>query len=164
MADPTTCDAIRDTLRSLTARRAGRLHWREEDRRRRDHIAATIAALDIAAIAVIGSPVDNARQERARRCCLERLLFELGDAGVSHSWLEARTPSLNRRDTRFVDTARDRELLPAEMRVGFVQPTEEPMLWLPDAVAGAVTGTELGHPRWLEMMRSVVQTVDVLVR
>lgn len=164
VADPAACHAVRETLRSLTIQRGGRLHWRDEDRKLRDRIAHAVADVDIAAIAVVGSPIDNARQERARRCCLERLLFELGDLAVNHTWLEARAPAQNSKDLRLVDTARDRGLIPTEMRVDFAGPREEPMLWLPDAVAGAVTASELGQPGWLEIMRSVVQTINITVR
>lgn len=54
-----------------------RLHWVAESAKRRDLIAETVAALGVVAIVVVGSPVHRQKQERARRCCLERLLYEL---------------------------------------------------------------------------------------
>ncbi|MDX6295712.1 MAG: hypothetical protein QOH50_4787 [Kribbellaceae bacterium] len=90
VADSANCDDIRDRLRALTLSRGGRLHWVDESSKRRDVIAAAIADIDLAAIVTIGSPMDKTKQERARRCCLERLLYELG-------LLEARSrPSLAR--------------------------------------------------------------------
>ncbi|ONI68756.1 hypothetical protein BWI15_37935 [Kribbella sp. ALI-6-A] len=50
--------------------------------KRRDRIAAVVGKLDIAAIVVVGTPMTRTKQERARRCCLERLLYELDDLGV----------------------------------------------------------------------------------
>lgn len=35
-------------------------------------------------------------------------------------------------------------VIPRDMRVGFGRPLEEPMLWIPDAVAGAVGSTLRG--------------------
>src|SRR5690242_9902456 len=65
VADPATCEDLRDQLRALTVGRSGRLHWANE-----------------AAVVVVGSPLVGSKQERARRCCLERLLHELGVFGV----------------------------------------------------------------------------------
>ncbi len=94
VADPSECDDIRDRLRSLTVGRSERLHWAHESPKRRDAIATLIAAVDIAAVVVVGSPMVGAKQERARRCCLEHLLYELGRAGVSDVWRGGYWPCL----------------------------------------------------------------------
>ena len=38
------------------------------------------------------------------------------------------------------------------------------MLWLPDAVAGAVTAANLGEPRWMLAMEEILTRHDVEVR
>jgi hypothetical protein len=81
--------------------------------------------------------MDKTKQERARRCCLERLLHELGLLAVSQVWLESRSAKPDRRDLKRVDSGRRRRLIPSELQVDFARPKVEPMLWLPDAVAGA---------------------------
>jgi hypothetical protein len=164
VADPATCDDIRAGLRSLRLGRTERLHWAHESPKRRDDIAAFLATVDIAAVVVVGTPMLGPKQERARRCCLERLLFELGEFGVSTVWLESRSPAPDRRDIKLVDSARRKGLVPVGLQVQFGQPKEEPMLWIPDAVAGAVTAAELGEERWLLVLSEVLHRHDIDVR
>jgi hypothetical protein len=164
VADSANCDDIRDRLRALTLSRGGRLHWVDESSKRRDVIAAAIAGIDLAAIVTIGSPMDKTKQERARRCCLERLLYELGLLGVSDVWLESRSATPDRRDLKLVDSARDKGLIPTNLKVDFARPRMESMLWLPDAVAGAVTAANLGEARWMIAMSEVLTRHQVEVR
>ncbi|MGW6201236.1 hypothetical protein ACWF0M_34175 [Kribbella sp. NPDC055110] len=139
--DTTAVDATRDSMRGLTLTRGGRLHWVDESDKRRDRIAAAIAGLDLSAVVVAGSPVHRSKQERARRCCLERLLYELASIGVREVCLESRTATPDRRDIRLVDSARRKGLIPRGFMVGFARPRDEPLLWIADAVAGAVIGS-----------------------
>jgi hypothetical protein len=164
VADSANCDDIRDRLRALTLSRGGRLHWVDESSKRRDVIAAAIADIDLAAIVTIGSPMDKTKQERARRCCLERLLYELGLLEVSQVWLESRSATPDRRDLKLVDSARDKGMIPTDLKVDFARPRMESMLWLPDAVAGAVTAANLGEPRWMLAMSEVLTQHEVDVR
>jgi hypothetical protein len=164
VADSANCDDIRDRLRALTLSRGGRLHWVDESSKRRDVIAAAIADIDLAAIVTIGSPMDKTKQERARRCCLERLLYELGLLEVSQVWLETRSAKPDRRDLKLIDSGRRRRLIPPDLQVDFVRPKVEPMLWLPDAVAGAVTAANLGESRWLTAISEMVTQHEVEVR
>ena len=106
-------------------------------------------------IVAVGSPVHRQKQERARRCCLECVLYELDQMGVTQVWLESRAPSQDRRDRRLVDSARDKGLVSHGLVLDFAGPHQEPMLWLPDAVAGAVTAANLGEPRWLLALSEV---------
>src|SRR5436309_10729731 len=112
VADPTGCDDLRDRLRSLTLRRSGRLHWAHESPKKRDAIAALIAAMDLASIVVVGTPMHGSRQERGRRCCLERILYELALVGVTDVLMESRSHAPDRRDVRLVDSARNKGILP----------------------------------------------------
>ena len=104
------------------------------------------------------------KQERARRCCLECLLYELEGSGVTQVWLESRTASQDRCDRKLVDSARDRGLISHQLSADFAQPVQEPMLWLPDEVAGAVSAAQRGEPRWLLTLSESVDVRDVEVR
>lgn len=138
VADPDLCDSVRDGLRSLVWKSAGRLHWRDETPARRSKIAEFIGVQDLAHVVVVGAPIDSRRQERARAQCLERLLYELEQLGVSEVWLETRHFALNERDLKLVEALRGKRSVGSGIRVAFARPTDEPMLWVPDAVAGAV--------------------------
>ncbi|MGW6280940.1 hypothetical protein [Kribbella sp. NPDC055071] len=164
VADPAECPDVRDRLRALTVRRNGRLHWAKEPAKRRDEIAALIASVDLAAIVVVGSPLHGPKQERARRCCLERLLHELAAFGVGDVWLESRSAVPDRRDIRLVDSARTKGVVPSNLVVRFARPKDDPMLWIPDAIAGAVTAANFGEPRWMLAMAEILTRHDVVVR
>jgi hypothetical protein len=72
--------------------------------------------------------------------------------------------SANRRDWRLVDSARGEGLISRELAVDFAQPLQEAMLWLPDAVAGAVTAANLGESRWLLTLTEVATVHQVAAR
>lgn len=97
-----------------------------------------MSVLDALHVVVIGMGMDSRRQERARRQCLTRMLWEMSASDVHQAWLDARTPSQNAKDIALVDILRVRGELADELRVDFGYPRTEPLLWLPDIVAGAV--------------------------
>jgi hypothetical protein len=76
---------------------------------------------------------------------MERLLHELDQAGVRKVFLESRHDALNKRDIRLVDVLRIKGSISDAMVVSFALPRQEPMLWAPDAVAGAVSSARFGH-------------------
>jgi len=116
------------------------------------------------AIVVTGGPVQRQKQERARRCCLERLLYELDQLDVTEVRLESRTPAQDKRDRSLIDSARRKGWLSDRMFFEFARPLQEPMLWLPDVVAGAMTSAHLGDSAWLLALSEMVVVHQVTVR
>lgn len=137
VADPAGCEPIREQLCALMPKGRSRLHWNAEDAPLKRKIASVIGQADFCGLVVVGLRANLKNQERARRKCMEELLFKLEALGVSQVWLETRTETLNRRDLRLVDQLRGRKIITAGIRVDVAYPSEEPMLWIPDAVAGA---------------------------
>lgn len=144
VADPSACDPTREALRNLVRKGATRLHWRDESEEMRRDITAAIASCDLISTVVIGTRLDQARQERARRKCMQRLLHELQQLAVTQVWLESRTQTLNRKDLKLVDALRAEGTMARALRVDFGLPSVEPMLWVPDAIAGAVSAARKG--------------------
>ncbi|WP_159621089.1 hypothetical protein [Ruania rhizosphaerae] len=138
VADPSVCDEIRDLLRTLRTVPDAKLHWKDAGGSHRLRICERLADVGVFHAVVVGVSVDPRRQERARRLCMERLVFELAGHEVAQVWVESRTDSLNRRDRRLVDALRTRRVMPPAMMLDFALPREEPMLWFPDVVAGAI--------------------------
>jgi hypothetical protein len=138
IADVGQVEDVRGRLRSLLIGKNQRLHWRDETSKRRRTIAATIAEYDIAHTVVIGTPLNQHKQERARRICMELLLIELDRRGIDQVWIESRKSSQDARDLKMLDAVRSKKLISSSLRLDFAQPTAEPMLWIPDAVAGAL--------------------------
>ncbi|MFF1830269.1 hypothetical protein [Paenarthrobacter sp. NPDC058040] len=143
---------MRDDLRAILTG-GPKLHWRDMDNRTKKLSIDLLGSLDAAHIVVVAAPLEPRRQERARAKCMERLFSELGTLGVSSVFLESRTPSLNARDMRLVDKLRGRRVMPQTLRVEIRLPSEEPMLWIPDQVLGAIGDAEAGEAKWLGAFR-----------
>jgi hypothetical protein len=142
----------RDSMRELEPRIGHRLHW--HDRMPADRLTAVRAVAQLPAlhIVTIGAAVDPRRQERARRQCMEALLFHLQAAGVSRVWLETRGAAADRRDIAAVRAARARQIIQYGLLVDHARPSEEPLLWLADIVAGAVSAAEGDEPAYREVI------------
>lgn len=161
VGDPRALDPTRDALRALLKGRQARLHWHTENDRRRIALAAAVGRFDLASIVVVGTPMMRSKQERARRKCLERLLHELDQLGVERVYTEARTPRLNSRDQRMIDVLRIRGVIGPSIRVETGRPTEEPMLWVPDIVAGVVAASRVGDNGLLAHLGHALTEIQV---
>ncbi|MFK4038446.1 hypothetical protein ACI2LC_21845 [Nonomuraea wenchangensis] len=84
-------DEHRAALRALLLGKQPRLHWRDERPKRRLEITQAVAALhpNTVIVIVIGTRLMPAKQRRARRKCLERLLWHLTCRDVSRVVMEA---------------------------------------------------------------------------
>ena len=154
-------DTCRSALLALP-RSGSKLHWHDADTQRRRRIMAAVEGLPAQHVVVIATPTDPARQERARAKCVERMLHELDQYGVTRLVMEARTPTLNGRDMKLIDRLRGAKRIPSGVRLEFGLPSEEPLLWLPDQVLGAVGLSETGEQRWLtEAMAGRVHRIDI---
>lgn len=78
--------------------------------------------------------------------------------GVSQVWLESRTSSLNKRDLQMVNALRSEKAVSPALRVDFGLPSVEPMLWVPDAIAGARKGSRAGHR---QVLGTMVQEIEI---
>ena len=164
VAEAGRCEELRQTVRSLLYKKQKRLHWRDEEAPRRTKIAETVGGLQMTATVVIGMPLAKSKQERARRKCAETLLPHLQAMGVTQVVMEARTPSLIEADRRMITALRGKRLITPELRVDTARAQEEPLLWVPDAIAGAYGAARtLGRTDWLELV-GTVQEIEVSTR
>ncbi|GAB3266046.1 hypothetical protein GCM10027456_50000 [Kineosporia babensis] len=81
-----------------------KLHWRDEQDKRRLMISETVAALPIEALVVVRHSDPGESMERRRRKCMEHLLQELD--GCDELILESRGPADDRRDRTHLDALR----------------------------------------------------------
>ena len=165
VCDANGCDPIRDAMRELLDEGQPKLHWGTESPERREKIIGVVAEVDMAAVVVIGAPLAKKKQERARAVCMETLVVHLATIGVTHVLLEERTPSLNDRDMKLIEAIRGKKLIPTEMRIDVGRPSAEPMLWMPDIVAGAAGADRVrGNPQYLDLIRSAVTQLHIPLR
>lgn len=159
-----SCEAMREELRTLLLRGQSRLHWRDESEARRTTITAALARMDLRSLVVVAAPVVEGKQERARRICIETLHPTLERVGATSIVQERRTPTLDRRDRAMVDALRGQRLLTRAVRVNFARPMDEPLLWVPDAVAGAVGMARDGRGVHLGAIAHTVEVIEIVTR
>lgn len=165
VCDAAGCDPYRDRLRSLLDATQPKLHWGTESPQRRTQIIQTVSGFDMSSVVVIGAPMDRRKQERARAVCMESLTMHLAEQGVTQIYLEERESNLNARDQRLIDSIRGKKLIPTSLRIDIARPSVEPMLWLPDIMAGAV-GQERVHQMsdYIDPLRSMLTELDIPLR
>ncbi|MER6974726.1 hypothetical protein ABT304_26960 [Nocardioides sp. NPDC000445] len=161
IADVAQIESHRDFVRAIAPSPRRRIHWREEEDKDRLRIAEAFGQLDLAHTVVVASPIDPRKQERARRKCFERLLPELAGIGVTHAWLETRTTVLNGRDRAMVAAMRGSGALTGSLRVEFGDPEIEPLLWIPDVIAGALGAARRGLPRYRDALAIAIDEIEV---
>lgn len=49
------------------------------------------------------------------------------------------------------------------IRVDFRKPSDEPMLWVPDSIAGAVATVRRGDTTYAEMLQGFVEEFDITI-
>lgn len=158
---PGQAEPVRDVLRRELRHQRRPFHWRLEERTDRESMAKRVGALDLSAVVAVASPVDAHRPERARRFCLTRMLWELEQRQVLDVLLESRT-HLDSEDRAHILGAQKAGHLTRELRYAFERPNLEPLLWLPDLVAGAVSYSRAGlDQQCLEHLQHIVTVVDV---
>lgn len=149
--------AVRATLLESVPRGLRRYHWRKETPASRTAMCITIRRTGVRAV-VVTSPVDAARQERARRRCLVHLLWTLGGCGEPAVVFETRR-SRDRMDATIVRHAVSCGWVAPAFSHSFAAPDDECLLWLQDVVAGAVRAEAEGDPRWLAALGDAVEVV-----
>jgi hypothetical protein len=155
-------EEARSILRALLLPGQRKLHWyddRGEPRRRK--IIEAIAQLEGQHLVVIRSGDPAVAPERRRRLCMKQLLWELEQLGVGHAWLEARERKQNARDRRLLDQLRASRHMTAQLRMDHIPGPEEPLLWVPDAVAGAVVADRLGVPHYRAIISQQIRLIPV---
>ncbi len=75
--------------------------------------------------------------------------------------MESRGSALDRRDLTMVASMRSSGMLTESLHVAFARPLEEPMLWMPDAVAGAVSADLKGVSAYRDPIDGRVTELDV---
>jgi hypothetical protein len=141
-----------------------RLHWRSESTRRRAEVLAAINQLGIKHVAVVGRSLDRRGQERARRKCLEVLLWELAQQGVDEITIESRGAVRDHADRQVLTAYRRTGVMPGSTTVGFTGATGAPLLWVPDAVAGAVASAPRTEGQQTSVANLSMHCIDLLSR
>ncbi len=145
-------DRYRDALRALRQTRQARLHWRDENSKRRSLLAAAVRHMPQAGLVVVASGMTPGRQERARRKCIERILTGLAGRQIPNVVFERRHPELDARDRVLVAALRRQASIPATLAISWQPASAEPLLWLADIAAGTAALAQTGDDTyWKEL-------------
>ena len=126
---PSEVDAARKVMRSLALQR--RIHFRKEGDARRQQIIAGISVLDVQ-VRVYTSGARNDRTARAE--ILEVAVADLARSGVTRLVLET-DASVVASDRRVLNAAVQAAGATERLRYLHLPAHQEPLLWIPDAVA-----------------------------
>lgn len=145
---PENLRATRAELRRMLLPGQRRLHFHHESPRRRRELLGRLAKLDVTARVY----ELRARERTARPALLALLVNDLDSLGVTQLVFESRQ-GLDHLDRQVIAAAQRQGHAPATMSYEHKLPHEEPLLWLPDAVAWAVGA---GNP-WRERLHPILR-------
>lgn len=154
------CNDLRQQMHQLWPH-PGKLHWRDQTFQQRDASIKVVTSLGLVHVAVVSSPLDARRQERARAKTLEALAWELQQRGVTALTLERRTPSQARRDQELVASLRGSKVISPSLRIDFLRGPEEPLLWIADQVLGAMGESAEGNQRWFSPLERHITRLNL---
>jgi hypothetical protein len=132
---------ITGLLRAHVAPGQLRWHFRDERHASRRKLLSQLAelhALDVTAVAFCCETPSQRKTEQARVRCIWNLLAELRSRDVQTVVFESRQERNDRKDRREVISAQRAGVADPALVYRHGRPKEEPLLWLPDAIAGAV--------------------------
>ncbi|NKV32811.1 hypothetical protein GS921_24205 [Rhodococcus hoagii] len=149
------CEAAREALRPLRLPGQIKPHWTDENPRRKRLITDAIAELGSMHVVVAHLSGRNRKTERYRRKCLETLYYELEEAAVLDVTLERRSDAQDKKDRAHIVSLQSKGWHPG-MRISHCRGGDDPLLWVPDAVLGAVNASLSGDTGYLEALRDSI--------
>jgi hypothetical protein len=143
-------------------RRRRPFHWVTEGPVMRAAAIELIGQLPIEAHAIVGAADSQHHLEHTRERCLRELFRAVEGQEIDRLMIESRERSVavvgqNRRDFETLIEARHAQELRPTVRYQWVL-KEEPLVWLADAVAGAVLAAERGDMTWLSKLGETTRT------
>lgn len=153
--------AIRSTMERMKLPSERKMHWQSDSPARHRKVVDAISELPVEGFVVVRATSQD-RAERSRRKCLEMLLHELHGHLCSSLTLESRGKADDKRDVDLVGKLRRRRLPGGSVPVFHEVGPKQPMLWIADAICGAVMHHRCGEPEYLARLerRVTVSTID----
>jgi hypothetical protein len=137
LVDPGELSTVRASLRKLCLPGQRRIHFKDERDSRRREILARI--LESGARGLVYSC--RGPEPQARGACLRRMMADFTERGVLRLVLESRQ-GRDKEDERALRDVLGKRPSDAGLTYEHLRPHEDPLLWLPDAIAWCVGAGE----------------------
>ena len=161
LIDDAVAEECREVMRAAKLPAQRKLHFHSEGQRRRRELVARVAELEAVHLVAVRAAVAE-HSERRRRMCLKAVLLELEHKfGVDQVALEARERKQNERDLGLLAQLRSGRAIGSALRMYHPRGPGEPLLWVADVVAGAVTAHLQGEPEYFETLAGRITLYDV---
>lgn len=149
IVDTNDAEMVREALYPLRLPGQVKLHWTDESDSRRRAIVEKIASIDSMQVIVTHRSAPSRKTERFRRKCLEQMYYELSDMQIQAVTLESRQEAQNKKDREHIVALQGQGQC-VGLRIQHVRGGDDPLLWIPGAVLGALNSTRLGNDRFWE--------------
>lgn len=157
LIDPATADASRDALLAAKEPSERKLHWHDRLPADRLPLVELVAALPCSHLIVVRDDSHHERPERSRRKCLDHLLWLLQhDHAITDVYAEARQAKQNAADVKLLQVMRASQRIQPGLRLEHLPGPVEPLLWIPDIVAGAFNAGRAGHTELFVPLNAIV--------
>jgi hypothetical protein len=131
-------ESHRDVMRDLLLSNKKKVHWYGSVAAHKRDIVSAISQLEVMHCVVTRDRTSGESSQRARSKCLELLAFELQDFEVDFAVFESRSTGLDRKDLSLLNFLRSSKTISSALKATHVPGKDEPMLWIADAICGAV--------------------------
>ncbi|MDR2703467.1 MAG: hypothetical protein LBB58_03915, partial [Cellulomonadaceae bacterium] len=91
---------------------------------------------------------------------MEQFLYQLERREVSHLTLESRGPAADKRDNELLGALRRRGT-GRNLKIDHIRGMDEPLLWVADALLGAVVAARTGQERWLQHIKRNTEIIEI---
>jgi hypothetical protein len=146
----------RERMRGLKPGSRKKLHWHDDNSAvGRKRLVGHVTGIAAEHVVVIRLGSTDARVERRRRLCVERLIYELHALGVSRVVFESRGPG-DKLDLDLLQRLRSKRIVDSSLRFYHLPGPLEPLLWISDIVCGAVTQDRIGNSAMLDPIRDSI--------
>lgn len=156
LVEPERIGDMRMRLEPLLLPGQKKLHWTDENIRRKLVISREVGAIGNMNAIVSHYGGASGQEERFRRKRLEQIYFELEAMGVCRVVLESRTTKQDAEDQAHIVALQQKGVVP-NIRIEHKPSGDEPLLWIPDAVLGALNLRHKGQGEcWGLLSESIV--------
>jgi hypothetical protein len=122
-----------------------RFHWRSENAERRTLALELLAEAHDTAYAYVCSRLQECGDRRARALCFKQLMWDARVEHISGLTFESRQSHNDQIDRATIIGLQRSRIGSPSLFYDFKTPVDEPLLWLPDVMAGAIAASRTGN-------------------